>query len=319
MTVELPFALQASLSAPAKLQPINIGMSGSVGTGDAADGWQKAIGMTAWREDNTLNISPGARYALGLIKDLGAPESLSHRTDIGLLRGRVVSFGAYVYQKVRVGAGTWRVYFNADGHAPVFSARASSLAAYQWLEVSFRVPIDATYLDAGVMLDGAAGDTYYVTDPVLTVGGHIGEDNYVKPEETLIPVVHISPVNWMNATISFPLKPTVNGFYAGTFDAYAETGGAVAPSVTRASGQIEGIDSGAVQFGTAVVRCIAFYDRLTAPEKSGSFLSQYVAGVKSYNVLDLPLDHDGRARYASGIPGDVWSNVSLELDSFLLR
>ena len=339
-----PLGRAPAISRPAVAQPVGIGMAtpGNLASGDAADGWSKGPGgnrLVVWREDNPVNLSPGAMYALGVNMDGdGAPQAVSTGPDARPFRGKTIAFGAYVLQKVRGGPGTWQAFIVSDGAAAAMaiSPMADPRGGYQWREVSYRVPDDATTVSAGVRLNGAPADTYYVTDPVLTVGGLIGPDNYIKPRETLIPVVHISPLGWINATIAFPKTGAANGAYAASFDIYAETGGAVAPSVKHAFGEIEGIDSGAVQAGTGAVRVMAFLDKLDAPEKSGSFLAQAVQNVKAFNVLDLPLATSsfgvtgpevtgpgyapyGYAVYVTGVPGDVWWNVSMEFDGFLLN
>jgi len=320
-TAQAPLGRKPGVSHAVTATPINIGMRpGSTNTGDAADGWKKTTTLEVWREDNYQNLPSGKPattpyYALGVKKDLAAGEYVATEPDVTRFRGKTVTFGAYVYQKVRGGAGAWRAFVQSSDGVTT-SAAAATTGGYQWLEVSYTVPADAISFAAGLYLDGAAGDTYYIADPVLTVGTAIGVDNYIKPQETFIPVVHISPISWINANIVFPSTKDAR---ANSFDVYAETGGQVAPTVRHAFGELEGIDGGAVQVNSGLSRVIAFFDRDTAPTKSGSFLPQYVAGVKSFGPLDLPLDGTGHAVYVTGVAGDSWSNVSLEMDGFFLQ
>ena len=112
-----------------------------------------------------------------------------------------------------------------------------------------------------------------------------------------------------------------------------------------ARGQLEGFDLGAPQTVTGYTRLMAWYDRLAAPERSGSFLPQYPSQTnctfpaarsapsaictqqapKSYMFMDMPLNqYDigpgimGTAVITSGVAGDTWNNVALEFDEFLL-
>jgi hypothetical protein len=65
---------------------------------------------------------------------------------------------------------------------------------------------------------------------------------------------------------------------------------------------------------------MAWYDREAAPERSGGFLAQYAADVKSFsNSFDMPFDGTGHAVLVSGVADDSWYNVSLEFDGFYLQ
>ncbi len=323
LTVRPAVGAAPAISGKGVAQPVNIGMAASLNTGDAADGWKKPVGLMVWREDNYQNLPSknpltSGHYALGVQKDVDADEYVETITDAARYRGKTIAFGITGYHKVRAGAPAWRVYIKSSSGAAE-SALATSAGGYQWLETSYLVPNTATSLSVGVRLLGRARDTYYFAEPVLTVGTAIGPGNYTRPREIFTPVVHISPPQWINAEIKFPTRADPNGTYRNTFDIYAETAGAVAPSVRHAFGQIEGINTGAVQVNTGVIRAIAFFDQPIPPTKGGSFLPQYVAGVKSFASLDMPLDHNGESVYYSGMPGDVWTNVSMEFDWFILE
>jgi hypothetical protein len=169
------------------------------------------------------------------------------------------------------------------------------------------------------MFDGDPGATFYVCDPVLAMADAIGFDNYVKPAEWLTPVVHISPITWIDAAIVFPRTPDQAGVLSLTFDAYAETGGAIAPGVALMTGAIEGIDSNPVVLGASGSRAIAWRDNMRDPIRLGPILGQYGVALKSFGPVSIPLDPDARARYFTAVPGDSWYNVSMDLDLFLLR
>ena len=236
-----------------------------------------------------------------------------------------MTFGIYVNHKVRTGSGTWQIFWNTSVGGASTCAAMPAAAGWQWQECSITVPAGSTYLNVGVQFNGNAGDTYYLANPVFTVGSAIGGvANYTKPRELFTPIVHVSPITWVNAGFTFPATPT-GGVYGFTMDPYAETGGQIAPTVGHAWGQLEGIDGGTVQVNTGYVRVLAWYDRVAAPERSGSFLPQYVAAVKSFSYMDFPLNtYDdtpamrGTASVQTGVASDHWSNVSLEFDQFLL-
>jgi hypothetical protein len=328
-TAACPFGLRPLSSHAGVATPTTPGVLNSA-TGDAADGgWKKTTSLYVWREDNAANVYAGATYALGVHKDSPEPETLwllpgyegaRQGGDIVRFRGATISFGAWVYHKVRHGAGTWQAYIRSDGTGGTIatSPPGDGRDGYQWREVSYVVPADAANLTVGVLFNGAKDDQYYVADPVFARAVRLGPNAYTKPQEILTPVVHISPGAWINAQVGFP-TPCAFG-YCFMFDVYAETWGQVAPTVLHAMGENEGIDDNPVVTGESGSRLMAWYNKIPAPEISGGFLAQYARNVKSFtNAFDMPFDGDGRAWWVSGVAGDTWYNVSLELDWFLLQ
>ena len=326
ITVRVPLGLTPTVSHAATITPVVVGNLAAKGTGDAADGWKKTTSMPVWREDNRANVPAGAYYSMGLTKDEAGPERVWMMPNPALYAGRKLVFGIYAYQKIRRGSGAWSIYWSNDRTGLQSCASTPAKSGWQWQECSMTIPDDAKSIDVGVRLDGATGDTYYLANPVFAVGGAIGgPGNYTKPSETFIPIVHISPYAWINARVTFPAT-NAGGVYGLTMDPYAETGGKIAPTVGQAWGQLEGINSGEVQRATGYVRLMAWFDHVTAPERSGSFLAQYVADVKSFSYMDFPLnsfdrmpDMLGTASIQTGVASDSWWNVSLEFDRFLLK
>ncbi len=336
VTVRTPRGCTPAHSGASTLVPVTAGNDAAGATGSGPDGWLKTPGVRMWRNEArgpylaNMPTDTGAYAAVGLTKRRASVEQFNIAVplpNLGKFRGRTIVFGIYGYQKVRSGAGTWTIYSN-DSASGIRTpcAHAPATPGYHWLECSFAVPVAATYLDVGVELDGAAADTYYFVDPVLAVGNRIGGVTmYQKPQgEILIPQVHISPSGWINASITFPAAAAA---YCGSMvtcfehDLYAETGGAIAPTVGKCHGELEGIDAGPVVTGSAFVRVMAWYDRATAPEKSGSFLAQYVANVKSFAYIDFALNQTdttpdllGTGIFASSVASDTWTNVSEEID-----
>jgi hypothetical protein len=321
VTASLPLGLTAASSRPGMLQAVNIGMTRSVGTGDAADGWKKPVNLIVWREDNSVNVASGAYYALGMHKDSGGEEAVYASYDVRIFRGRRVVFGAELLEKVSGGSGRWRPFVRSDGRAGALQAGNGPQQSdgYGWAEAAYLVPKDATYLFAGILLDGPAGATYYMCNPVFTVGTFIGPGNYTKPRELFAPVVHISPITWVNAAIRFPSRPDRVGLYSNVFDAYAETGGAIAPTVRYMTGSLEGIDANPVVTGEAGSRVIAWRDNAVDPVRLGPIMGQYGVDIKSFGPANIPLDGNGYARYWSAVAADSWYNVSMDLDLFYLQ
>lgn len=326
LTIIAPLNGIPTVSSAGLAQPVNVGMAaGSTHTGAAADHWSKTIGLEVWREDNAANLASGATYALGvnvngLVADGRPPIYLGTRSlDAPMYRGRTVTFGVDVYQKVLGGSGTWRVYCASDGGVTT-SPPAPASHRYDWSEVTCAVPIGATFLQVGVYFDGAPTDTYYVANPVLAMGSAIGPNNYEKPTEVLTPINGIVPLTWNNAVIRFPPR-AVNSpnYFDILFDAYAETGGQIAPSVVSTDGQLEGLDGQPVRIGTGAVRAIGFRNSARAPIVVGGILAQYAPNVKSFTTMNITFDGSGHAWANSAVADDMWTNVSLEFDRFYLH
>ena len=336
ITVRTPHGCKPSINHATTLLPVTAGNRSITSTGSGPDGWLKTPTMPMWRNENrgpyaaNMPTDVGAYAAIGMTKDIAASEYVYvsvPQQNLGKFEGKTVVFGIYGYQKVRGGTGTWTIFTNDSVNGERAPCKnASTASGYQWLECSFTVPVGTTFFYVGARLNGAVADTYYFVNPVLAIGNTIGGVKYYqKPRgEILIPQVHISPFGWINANITFPASAAS---FCGPFptcfehDLYAETGGIIAPTVTKCHGQMEGIDSGAVVSGSASVRVMAWYDRAAAPEKSGSFLPQYVSNVKSFAYMDFPLNQTdttpdllGTGIYASNVASDTWANVSEEID-----
>jgi hypothetical protein len=341
LTVRTYRGCAPSSSVASTLIMVGVGNQASVGTGDGPDGWTKSVTLPIWRNENRGNYSSNVPNNVGAIASLGARKPTSGAAyiytaysgaSLAQFAGKTIVFGIYGYQKVRGGSSTWRVFVNdsVNGQRTPCAA-APTTAQFNWLECSVTVPANTTYFQAGVSLDGLANDSYFFSNPVLAIGDTIGGPQfYQKPRnEILLPRVHTSPAGWINASVTFPsTTATYCGGYPYCFerDFYAETGGAVAMTVRKIHGQLEGFNCGVVATSTGVVRVMAFYNSGFAPSISGSFLPQYVRCVKSFSYMDYPLnqksdaaDITGTGIFTTGIAGDAWQNVSEELDWFILN
>jgi hypothetical protein len=334
--------------------PVGVGSSWylSNNSGDGPDGWTRspanaATGPILWRDFGrgryTLNRPTDvAPYALlGARLQRGGGDNFFHTdqtNNMARYAGMTVTFGIYAMQKVKAGANGYTLYMNDSVSGPRECAtRATRVGEWAWSECTFTIPAKAEFFHAGVRMTGAAGDVYYFCNPILTLGSRIGGvQNYLKPpHELLIPKVHITPLGPWNGSIdagnvTFPTTTAVKGnigdWYGFYHDPYAETGGRVAPTVTMIWGQLEGLNRGDVRSATAQVRGMMWYDRSSAPARSGGYLPLYVSNVKSFTSIELPLnqtdrtlDVRGTGIFQSGVPGDDWTNVALEYDRFLLN
>ena len=318
----LPLGARPSVSASARASIINVGMAASTKTGDGPDGWSKSPSLEVWREDNSINIPAGADYSLGVRKTALSQQYLATHPRPGRVHGRMIVFGAYVYQRVRGGEGAWRVSLssNGSGGRTVSSAPPDASPGWRWLEAAYEVPMDATEVSAGVVFDGNINDVYYVANPVLALGDAIGPNNYVKPTtEIVIPRVKLTPTTWNNATLTFPGPKVGSHGYGFCWDVYAETGGEIAPTVASVSAALEGIDDNPVVTKSGVVRAIAFRSNVAAPTIYSEILGQQAAGVKAFAAPTIVLDGTGRAWVYSGIASDSWRNVSMDMNLFFLK
>lgn len=276
-------------------------------------------GAITWREDNAVNTRKGSKYSCGFKKALGPAEHLSHVApvrDLPRYLGQRLVCGFGVMHKVRNGAGTWRVFVNTNGTGGGLKYSTSSTApvgVFDWRELTFIVPEDATYFISGVEFEGAAGDVYYVTHPMMAFGRYLGPWNYSQPKgEYLVPIVHAQFMSIINTTFNMPttladadgkgvdgdLYGTDNNAYK-TFavSPYAETNGIIAPTVKEVVGKLEG-------------RCGSEGDAFGF---SNNYLpgAAHVFGMLMYSVrsgfmmqpqkCSIPLDDNGRFHVIEGM------------------
>lgn len=290
-------------------------------TGDGPDGWSKTTALDLWIEDGTVNLQTGSTRVVGLRKDGSGQETFRFVFSAGDLvqyRGKRIAFGMWVYQKIRGGSGTYRLYIN-DGTLN-YSASGAAVASWRWLQVTREVATGATTLEIGISLDGATGDVYFVTQPCAVVAHNIPSEYYMQiPRELLIPVVGLTPVPWNNGVITFPAGADAGSTYSFIFDPYQETNGIIAPDVKILNLLVEGLNAGAAQINAAIVRSIAFRDTVTAPVKYGLLMPQVMQDVKAFGTGFVVLTANGQADCYSGIASDAWTNVSMDITTYVLN
>jgi hypothetical protein len=320
LTVRCPFGLVPSVSGTGSVQPINVGGVNSVGTGNGPDGWAKTVGTQIWREEHPSNLTAGSIYSLACRKTTASQEYVVTKPDYRKMAGRQIVFGCWVNQRIKSGSGTWQLFFNTNGTGGGITTSANAvvtIGTFQWIELTVAVPKDATSVSAGLYFNGGISDVYYLANPVLTFGSVIGDGGYIKPRETLLPIVKHDL--FINRSLKFPAVAT-GGFYYFDVDVHALSWCKIAKTVRLSEGSIEGINTGAVVVGIAAgTRLIGWADTITPPSKLSNYMGQYVSNVKSYASLRLPINGDGWAICYSGVANDLWQNVSVDLDVFLLE
>lgn len=269
--VGIPRGLTGVTTAACTCQPWDAGGDSLIGTGDGPDGWSKTTGAMVWREDNTVNLKPGARYACGFKKYSVSRENLyviMPTREVYQFRGKSFVFGCGVMQKIKAGAGTWRLWVNVDG-VEVFSAYATA-QTYQWLEKTLTIADTAAAISYGISFEGSLSDVYYVTQPMAGVGDYLGDWNYSRVRnEYFIPKVQFNPATMVGATVSMPATPlassdntVAHGGGVGNQFGFkmrlpAESGGRIAPTVRAIQMQLE-----AKSADTLLPRSNAFVDLL---------------------------------------------------------
>ncbi len=339
LSVALPLGATLATSAACEAIPWNIGGASSAGTGDAFDGWEKfPPSVQVWREGRAANIKAGSRYALGLLKSEAASQYLYHsvpKRDLDKYRGRQVVFGVWVK------GGSWRpfahigyrIYGSAGSPASTADAVGSG---WQWRELSVRVPDAAPLLQFGIELRGAAGRAYYVSQPIADLGSALGEGSYRAPlNELLIPRVKLSMATYTGATLHFSAAPSqasspkaidAQGRRGDDFGfwlrLYAETNGAIAPTVKQVLMQLEArCDLAGVSLGIRnregvrgllpVIYGLLRYSKVPGAMECAEGTVTLNDGADGAGMGDLWI-------YTGTPGGPSWYGASLDLNGFVL-
>jgi hypothetical protein len=319
--VRLSRGRSAAASVPSLATPVTVGDLSGV-TGNGPDGWSKSVALELWIDDSPQNLIPSVNRVVGLRKTSPARQTFAF-TGVGSdhvisLRGQHTTFGGWVRQIVRGGRGTYRLCINTG--ALVCQSSRTTKSNWQWIAVTAAVPSDASQLQYELSLDGEAGDVYFFAAPHAQLGAGMPHEWY-KPisQESLVPIVKMSPISWIDATLSFPVEADSAGTYSLGFNIYPESNGTIAPDVKVLSVGIEGINENPPIVGAGHARVVAFRDRLAPPVRYGPVLPHYVANVKSFMSGEIILGPGGTAVVYSAVPGDAWRNVSMDINRIVLR
>ncbi len=241
-------------SAGTVLTPIQPGDLGT-GTGQGADGWKKTGTLTVWPDDWSANACPGAIRVLGMRKGAAGDASEDFYwtvspNQIGAFRGRQVTFGVLVYQKVQQGSGTFRIYTVDNVTGRTYSARGTGASyvnpntnygGYQFLTVTATVAMAATTLSIGITTDGEIGDVCYAGTPTAVYGANLGVGGLgIPPSSFIRPVGHWNPPLTVPLAMTFPATEISSGLYGFSGqDLEAMSQGVVHNSVVAVECKIE--------------------------------------------------------------------------------
>lgn len=296
---------------------VGVGNGASQATGAGFDGWSKTSGgsgLIIWRDSWTSNTKTGSKYSCGVAKGASDTQAMWHQVparDLAKYKGRTITFGVWVKHLIKGAAGTWRLFVN-DGVTQTYSTSATS-QSFAWKELSASVSSSATILYVGIEFLGASGDVYYVSQPMGVLGTFIGEGNYNQPKnEVLIPLVHAQFISLNNASPALPSALSAatgkgndtdlvgsdnSAFKTFMIDPYAETNGAIAPTVKSVTCKLEGrceSEGDAWGIGNNNVAGGAFVFGMLMYSVRGGFMMQP-------QKCSIPLDDNGRCYVFSGL------------------
>jgi hypothetical protein len=149
----------------------------------ACDGWTKETAADIWREHSNPETTTkyGSFYSLKILSS-GNPNmeiytpglnGYSDPTYLNKLRGRVVTFGAWVKTDA---ASQVKLNMYEDGSN--FSDLNGS-SAWEWLEITRTIGNSPAVLTFGIYV--TSGKTAYISQPQLSFGSSIGEGNFCAP------------------------------------------------------------------------------------------------------------------------------------------
>jgi hypothetical protein len=206
---QLPFGNTSLTSSAITAFPCGIYDPG--GSGNAADPWTK-FGLAMWPDDFAANACPGAKRVLGLRKISNALESFTFTVlpeQLATYRGRNITFGALVRQKVGAGGVVLNISDNATSTSSTPFTGSSFVDAnnnnYQFQSVTARVSLTASSLTINVLVPGAIGDIIYLGIPTMKFGTFMTvNDLGQNPHELIVANSHWNPPCTVPFTKSFP-------------------------------------------------------------------------------------------------------------------
>ena len=312
----LPFQMSTTTSAPTQFIPITVGDFKGV-TGDACDGWQKSLDLLVWRDTYLENSKPGSQYSLGVkLKSLGNCVCyLPSAADIKKLAGKTVTFGCYVYQKARQGAGTWTLQIKFD--KTMVTKTCPVKDGYNWVEVTCKIGDNPNFVGLYIVFDGSPNEVYYVSQPMMIFGDKIGEGNYSQnPNEYIDFLVHVNPPILTPYAGKFPTTP-VGEWVGYEFDLMATTFCQIARTVKAMNVKWE------VTTPTPGINLFSV-NYLGAPQLFGPQVVTQVADQLNASMGMCPIDQgnlfgQGYFALSSGpYPGVYYSNITIDISGALL-
>jgi hypothetical protein len=213
-----------------------------------------------------------------------------------------------VMHKVKGGSGTWRPLIN-DGITQTYGT-ASTSQAFTDIATTATISAASTGVDFGIVLDGKAGDVYYLVEPRANPG--ITADVFwPQQSERLVPTVMQLFGTFHNANYTFN-QGDAAGACSFRFTPYAESNGRIAPDVRVINLTWEGRNSVAGQ-------AIAMKSAEAAPVAMSMVNYSKVPGAMECLAFEATLGPDGSAFIYSETENSNIYNSSMEANGFTLN
>lgn len=257
----MPLGIAPPGTAAGAATPLGVGDITATGTPYLADGWSKATTLYNWPDDYAANRCPGAKRVMGLRKgvaaveiagtDLAASNAEGSLGNIAALRGRTITFGALVWQKVQGGAGTWTLRIDDSAGASRSAAGAGSAYAdatyggYEFISVTRTIDANATGVAVYLELNGAVGDVYYFAVPTLVVGPSLTRESCGPNPQEILKCTHWNPTLLTPLAMTLPAAAfpgtggALWGFSGASVDIGAMSYGAMHNTVKAVKAKIE--------------------------------------------------------------------------------
>lgn len=278
---------------------------GELGLGNTAgaDGWTKTGTLVDSVDDFGASATPASTVYPGCIRPLLLRKGITGQEifqysiptlQLPRFRGRTVTFGAAVYQRVQGGASTWNLHIDdSSGTSTSGNGTGVSLGGYQFLSVTRTIAQNATGISIYINLLGNAGDVFDVCLPTAAFAPSMVESQLKQNSgERIRATGHWNPPLLTPFIVQFPSVEMVpgSGLYGWNGnDLEAMSMGTVHNTVSYARAKLEWTTSspGAIIFtGTTA--------SATTPLTFGPQAGTQVANITlSTPPADLPLFHDG--------------------------
>jgi len=296
-------------------------------TGDGPDPWQKSNTLLLWREKDPSDLEPGSLYSLALKKGANTTEYFTYDVPLNQYQqfwGRTITFGAWVYQRTQGGAGTFQLCIISICSA---SGTGQSYGGFQWLEVTATIPNNTNPVYVTIETLGVQNDVYYISQPMLAFGTHLGLGNYVQNKGEYIQFINhinapaLNPFTGNMPSTAFPGSGGVD--YGYELDIEALTAGQIASTVSAIQTQVEftaPTTGFIIDFGTCMCASGATF---------GIELSTQVANLLTISQGLVPMDTygyylTGTSGYfvmytGTGSPGATVSNITIDFSGARLN
>lgn len=236
--VTLPLGLATPATSVACTGTPMLQYSNGSTNGNGPDSYTITSGVNCWIDDFPINSCPGSKLQCGLQLTSTSQQVFYYTVpaaDVSLYQGKTICFGMQCLQKI--GSGTAQIILQTDSGSN-FGTNFIVNGSYEYSELSVLIPTNAAYITMGIVLNGAIGDVYYVSQPKAVVGTTCGD--YTFDNRELVPICKMTPISLNTASFTIPAFGDGYGTYGFPVDIFQETNGAIDPSVRIIKAQLEG-------------------------------------------------------------------------------